>query len=140
MKIIGTIRARHIYSDSRTEEFFKKNLIVDGGLETVAAGLAGDAVANPTHIAVGEGSTSASESDTDLVDEIERLEANVSRTGSVVELEASFGPGQGTGSWTEAGLFSNSTGGTMFSRIVFPERFKGENDTIQIDWTLDVNR
>lgn len=49
---------------------------------------------------------------------------------------ASFGPGVNTGSITEAGLFSASTGGTMFARQVFGLVSKSGTDTLVVTWQV----
>jgi hypothetical protein len=56
-------------------------------------------------------------------------------SGGVLTMVANWTAGAATGSWSEAGVFSAITAGTMMSRAVFTTINKGASDTLQITWT-----
>lgn len=85
----------------------------------------------------GTGSTGAAAGDTDLETPLPtRVAGALSNTNNVLENQASFGPGVNTGAWTEAGMFSASSGGTLFARQTFGVVTKETGDTIVITWQI----
>ena len=65
-----------------------------------------------------------------------------STAGWVVDMwqnVASFGPGVDTGTLREAGLFSLTSGGTMFARQTFGDIVKAAGDTLVLTWQLTLN-
>ncbi len=85
----------------------------------------------------GTGATGAAAGDTDLETPLPtRVNGVLANTNNVLENQASFGPGVNTGAWTEAGMFSASSGGTMFSRQTFGIVTKEAGDTIVITWQI----
>jgi hypothetical protein len=58
---------------------------------------------------------------------------------NTVSYQAVFGPGIGTGSLTEAGIFNASTAGTMICRTVFPVFTKEASDALTINWDITIN-
>jgi hypothetical protein len=58
---------------------------------------------------------------------------------NVVSLSNTYAAGTGTGSISEAGIFTNATsGGTMLSHVVFSSIGKGALDTLTINWTITI--
>lgn len=89
-----------------------------------------------SHMAVGAGTPSA----TALGSELDR-NALTSRTdsGAVVTYVGNWAAGDGTGAITEAGIFNNSSGGTMLCSASFDAVNKAAGDTLQITWTLTIS-
>lgn len=118
----------------------KHNRFVTSGLNAIAALINGESNAIPTHIAVGTSATAIADSQTALVGtELARVafDSHV-RTGNSIELVATFSTDVGTGAWEEAGIFSASTGGTMFSRCLTGTYTKRSVDIIEIHWTYTI--
>jgi hypothetical protein len=123
------------------------NLIVDSGFEGVAYEIAphnGAATTGPwNYIAIGTGSTAPAAGDTALVSELARLQdgtATYSTTsGKQLQLQVSFGPGQGTGNIAESGLFNAGIGGDMLARQTFSTISKGASDTLNVTWTITLS-
>jgi hypothetical protein len=63
---------------------------------------------------------------------------NLSSSTNVWQNQATFGPGVNTGAITEAGLFSASSGGTMFARKVFGVYTKEAGDTVVFTWQITI--
>ena len=112
-----------------------------------------------THMAIGTGSTTAAVSDTILVNEVPlggdivssaraQIQSTTQSTG-VVTYVATFGVNNpqrtitsNTTAITEAGIFNSSTSttpGTMLCRTTFNAVNKGNDDTLQITWTITVS-
>lgn len=116
-----------------------KNLVVTDGKSFIAARMVGTP-AIMSHMAVGAGTTVAAAGDTALQSELGRVAlASSSSTGAVVTYTATFPPGTGTGAVTEAGVFSDASGGAMLCRTVFPVVNKGADDAVSITWTVTVS-
>jgi hypothetical protein len=124
------------------------NLIVDAGFEGVAYRIAPhDGSVTPSapwnHVAIGIGSTAPAAGNTALVSELARLQdttaAYITTSGKQVQLQVSFGPGQGTGNIAESGLFNAAIGGDMLSRQTFTAISKGASDTLTVTWTITLS-
>jgi hypothetical protein len=115
------------------------NLVVTTGLSHIASRIAGNSVSAMSHMAVGTGTTAVAASNTALVTETARipLASTTPGTANIVYV-ANFGPGVGTGALTEAGLFNNSSGGILLCRTVFPAFNKLSDDTMTINWTVNL--
>jgi hypothetical protein len=58
---------------------------------------------------------------------------------NIVTLSNVYAAGVGTGSISEAGIFTSAvSGGTMLSHVVFSAIGKGALDTLTINWTITV--
>lgn len=116
------------------------NLIVNNGRYGIADQLlASPTITKPTHMGIGTGSTAPAVGDSALQTEVgTRVTVTKSRANNVVTLVGSFGAGNGTGAITEAGIFTASTGGTLYSRITFSVINKGSNDTLELTWTWTI--
>lgn len=69
------------------------------------------------YVAIGTGATTETAADTSLGTEVARVSGTPSYTsGAIFNIVATFPAGTGTGAITEFGLYSSSTGGTLFSR------------------------
>jgi hypothetical protein len=115
------------------------NLVVDTGLALIAALIAGSGTA-PTSMATGSDDTYPDSSDTALGSELARVAfTSVTPTDNEVVWVGTFGPGVGTGTVQEAGLFNASSGGTMLARATHGAFSKGAGDTLTITWTLTLS-
>jgi len=117
------------------------NTIVTVGKNGIAALIAGGSVVM-THMGVGTGSTAVAAGDTTLGTEVDRNALTTSggtASTNTVEYEAVWNAGDGTGSLTEAGLFSASSSGTMLARTVFSVVNKSASDILTITWTVTVS-
>lgn len=117
------------------------NLVVDTGENHIADQLSSSpGQAAMSHMAIGTGSTAAAFGDTALGTEIDR-NALTSRTDSVnvVTYVGTWAAGDGTNSaLREAGIFNNSSGGTMLARAVYSNIDKQAADTLTITWTVTI--
>jgi hypothetical protein len=124
------------------------NMIVDAGFEGVAYRIAPhDGSVTPTapwnYIAIGTGSTGPVAGDTALVSELMRRQdmqaAYTTTSGKQLQLQVSFGPGEGTGNIAESGLFNAASGGDMLARQTFATIAKGASDTLTVTWTITLS-
>ena len=118
-----------------------KNLVVDNGKAWVAQRMKGDNAAI-SHMALGSSTTAAAAGDTALGTESDRnalATAGGSVANNIITFEATWSPGDATGSITEAGLFDAATGGDLLARTVFPVVNKGAADTMTITWSITVS-
>ena len=130
-------------ADGSVSVIRKDNMIVDVGFDFIAdaIGRASGRPAPMSHIAIGESTTPVSANQTNL------LYASVSRVATYEHVEgsktfrisATFGPGEGTGAITEAGVFNAGSGGTMLDRVVFNVINKGEDDTLTVVFTFNMS-
>ena len=116
------------------------NLVVTDGKEYVASRMKDTTKAAMSHMAIGTGSTAAAASNAALGSEANRQTlTSTSVSGAVVTYVATFGPGNGTGAITEAGLFNASSSGDMLCRTVFAVVNKGGSDSMTITWSVTVS-
>ena len=117
------------------------NLVVNDGQAHVADQLASTPSDSAmSHMAIGEGTNAVSATQTALQDELDRTTLD-SRTSDsdTVTYQASWGPGAGTGAITEYGIFNDSSAGTMLARFVDNVINKGEDDSLEVEWTVTFN-
>jgi len=101
-------------------------MIVDDGLDLIRDFLYGGAVAAPTHIAIGTGTTAVLAGDTALETEVfpdgTNRNAITSRTkpsAKKVRLQTMIAAGEANGhALTEVGAVNAATGGTLLNRVV----------------------
>jgi len=116
------------------------NLVVTDGKEFVASRMKDTTKAAMSHMAIGTGSTAAAAGNSALGSEANRQSlTSTSVSGAVVTYVATFGPGNGTGAITEAGLFNASSSGDMLCRTVFAVVNKGSSDSMTITWSVTVS-
>jgi len=91
-------------------------------------------------IAVGSDSTAEAASNTALGTELARQTGTGGEAaGAIYRVTATFTSGIGTGGIVEYGLFSSSTGGTMFSRDTEDIINKGANDILTVTTDITVS-
>lgn len=141
LKASGSLRVVVTGKDGQVKEQHDfKNLIVTVGKNFVASRMVGTASAVMSHMAVGAGTSPAAAGDTALGSELGRVSlTSGTATGAVATYTATFPAGTGTGAVTEAGIFNNSTGGTMLCRTVFSVVNKGTDDAMSITWTVTIS-
>lgn len=121
-----------------------KNVITTVGLEFLASFLQSATVAASTftcqYVAIGTDSTTEAAANTSLGIESARVAGTVSYvSGAIYRVTATFASGVGTGAIVEYGLFSSSTGGTMFSRDTEAVINKGANDTLVVTTEITIS-
>lgn len=115
------------------------NLVVTTGKEHVASRVASNTPDIISHMAIGSGLNVPALVNTVLGNELDRVAlVSTTVTGTNIVYTATFGPGIGTGSVTEAGLFNDATAGDLLCRTTFPVITKGPSETIAISWTITV--
>lgn len=116
------------------------NLIMTVGKTWAASRLAGTASAVISHMAIGSGNTAPAVGQTTLVTETARVAiTSGNASGNVLTIVATFGPGVGTGSINECGLFNAASAGTMVARSTNVVLTKGATDTLALTWTITLN-
>ena len=118
------------------------NLVVDAGLNLLRDFLDGDAVTGITHFGYGTGTTAVTAADTALGSQTARP-ALTSKTGTVSKAwTGTYFLNSGTGNgntYSEAGLFTASTGGTMFARVILsPAVVKTSSIAVTFSWTINL--
>lgn len=141
LKASGSLRVTVTGADGKVkEEHDFKNLVVTVGKNFVASRMVGTAANVMSHMAIGSNNTAAAAGDTALGSELGRVAlASGSATAAVVTYTATFPAGTGTGAVVEAGIFNNSTGGTMLCRTVFSVVNKGADDAMSVTWTVTIS-
>lgn len=141
-KIRGFVEILHYDKNMQLlEKIDVENLVVQTGLNWIAARLNDPVPSVMNYIAVGTDNTAPALNQTTLVAELFRAPVTTSG-GSVSNNTLVFNQtliqGQADGALTEAGIFSASSGGTMLSRVTYPVINKGPSDTIAINWTITI--
>ena len=134
---------KYSYENKLIEKIEVPNLVVTTGKTYVASRMIGTSPAVMSHMAIGGNSTTPLVGDIGLLNELGRVGTvpgtfSFSATGNVVTYTATFGPGVGTGSIVEAGIFNAGTGGTMLCRTTFPVISKDNPEAIVITWNISV--
>jgi len=144
LRFKGSVRLLKTDVDGNTFVLFEdNNLIVNLGKGVIAARLTADGP-RPTHIGVGTGNTATSSEDTDLVTALGSRKAatpGVTTTtvnGDTAVFTATFAPGESTGTWQEAGLFTAISGGALVARILTGAQSKGVLDTFSLIWNIQA--
>lgn len=117
------------------------NLLTTVGKEKLVERLlASPATEGPKYIGVGKSGTAPAVGNTALGEEVKRKEATTrSASGNVLTLAVVFAAGEATGAIKEAGTFSASTSGSMYSRLTFEVLNIEAADSLEIKWTLTQN-
>lgn len=121
-----------------------KNVITTVGLEFLASFMYSAALAASTltckYVAIGTDATAEAASNTALGTEVARTTGTVSYiSNAIYRVTATFTSGVGTGAIVEYGLWSSSTGGTLFSRDTEAVINKGANDTLVVTTEVTVS-
>lgn len=144
LKFKGSVRLFKTDIDGNTSLLFEdNNLVVSLGKGVIAARLTADGP-RPTHIGVGTGTTAPAAGDTDLVTVLGARKATTPSvvtttvTGDTAVFTATFAPGESTGTWQEAGLFTALSGGSLVARILTGAQSKGVLDTFSLIWNIQA--
>jgi hypothetical protein len=124
-----------------SKKYEYKNLVVSTGKTFIASRMASATANVMSHMAIGNGAVAATVSDTTLGTELGRVTLAVSGgspSSNTINYSANIGAGTATGAITEAGVFNDSTSGTMLCRTVFPVVNKLAGDSIAISWTISI--
>jgi hypothetical protein len=124
-----------------SKKYEYKNLVVSVGKTFIASRMASNTSVVMSHMAIGNGAVAAAVSDTTLGTELGRVTLAVnggSPSANTINYSANIGAGTGTGAITEAGVFNDSSAGTMLCRTVFPVVNKLAGDSIAISWTISI--
>lgn len=144
VNVTGSIVAT-LYDENMNvkEQQSVKNLVMTVGKNMIASRLVGTATNIISHMAVGTGGgTAPAVGQTALTAEIAGSRVAISAgtaTNNVVTYTATFGPGVGTGSISECGLFNAASAGTMLARSNSVVVTKGASDTLALTWTVTIN-
>jgi len=168
-KLRGSVDIKVIGADGEVKDNrFIPNLVVQTGKNYIATRMIGTATSVTavsttasgtscmTHMGIGTSSTTAANADTSLGTEVtvagdiaaytRASIATTTQTTGVVTYVAVFGVNNpqrtitsNTTAITEAGIFNGSTVGTMLCRTTFNAVNKGNDDTLQITWTITVS-
>lgn len=114
-------------------------MVVTTGLARIAALLAQDSTAFPSHLAIGTDNTATQASDTTMGGEVDRNAlGSTSSSGAVVTYKAFFGKTEGnTNTIWEVGLFDDATSGTMIARSILSSSVaKDATKSLTITWTF----
>lgn len=144
LKFTGQLQIDKYTDGVLVDSMVVKNLVVTAGKNWIASRMIGTSSAVMSHMAVGSGTTAAAVGDTTLQSEFawgrQAFNVAASATGNTVTYSANFPAGSGNnGAMTEAGIFNNSTGGTMLCHTVFPVVNKADGDSINITWSVTAS-
>jgi hypothetical protein len=143
LKLKGKLSIKKYSKDNKlVQQLDVPNLVVNSGKEYIATkvvGYVGSSANVMSHMAIGISATTPVIGNTSLNNQIARVALDSSTvSGTIVTYSATFGPGVGTGSVVEAGVFNASSGGTMLCHTIFPVVNKDANETIVITWNISV--
>lgn len=143
LKANGQLRIVVTAADgSIKEDKTVKNLVVDTGLNFIVKRMKDTTADVMSHMSLGTGTTAAAAADTTLQTELAGSRVGLTSTtvtANQITYIASFAAGVGTGAVTEAGIFNNTSGGTMLCRTVFPVVNKQSGDSMTVTWTVTVS-
>jgi len=124
-------------------ETFEENLLVNTGiglLEDLLIGAGGTVFNNAnSHIGVGDSTTAAAASQTDLQAATNKLRKAMeatfpSRASQTLSFKSVFGTSDANYAWEEFGIFNAAAAGTMLNRKVENKGTKASGET----WTITV--
>lgn len=142
--LIGEVETR-LYSRKGLLRSYRKskNLTVTSGYQNVCdqMGKTSGQPAGFGYCAVGGGTNTPALSDTGLISELGRVTGGYERTADTVWTnDATFGPGTGSGTIYESGLFNNTfPAGVMLCRQTFGAITKGASDTLVVTWQYSLS-
>jgi len=120
------------------------NLVVDTGLAYIASRMKDTTLAAMSHMAIGTSDVDPAAGQTTLLNEVARVALDstslvtTTATNDSIQYVATFGAGTGTGGIKEAGLFNDTSAGTMLCRTEFAVINKGAADTLAITWKVTI--
>jgi hypothetical protein len=142
IKVTGRIKFELFDSSGNVKDIREvNNVVVTVGKTYLAAWLIAATQADyfMRYIGLGEGVTGPAAGDTTLESPLAtRVAGTLTSATNVWQNVALFGPGVDTGSITESGIFSVSSGGTMLARQVFGVITKAAGDSLQVTWQITL--
>lgn len=130
----------------RTEKIVYENLIPTVGRTMIANNLSSGSPTNVmkiTHCALGSNGATPTNADTQLGTEVYRNAiASLTNSANVAYATGFFSATETTGTYAEAGIFSNGTGtansGVLLSHVLISIT-KTNTQTLTLDWTLTIS-
>ena len=126
-----------------TERQTIKNLVVDAGLNLIRDRLAGTSSAYVTHLAVGTNAAAVTALQTTLSTEVFRnvLTQTITSSTKTVQFKLYLAANEANGNTLrEIGLFTASTGGTMYARALLASPIvKNSSTTVTFTWTTNLS-
>lgn len=145
LKLKGDLSIKKYNKDNKlVQKLDVPNLIVTAGKQYIASkivGYTGSSSNVMSHMGIGTSNATPEAGNTTLAAAISGARVELAPTtvsGTIVTYSATFGPGVGTGSVVEAGIFNALSAGTMLCRTVFPVVNKDGLETIVITWNISV--
>lgn len=141
MLITGKVLLELKDADGRVTATRISNTVVTAGKNVLADRMkTAPSHAAMSYMAVGSGSTAVQLTDTALATEVARVGlGSTVVSGQVITYTATFNPGTGTATLSEAGIFNDPAAGDMLARTSFGVITKGPDDTLSITWTITIN-
>jgi len=143
--LIGEVETRLYGKDGLLKAFRKsKNLTVTKGFQAVCD-MMGQSSGQPlgfNYCGIGIGTNAPAIGDTILASETARIQGVYTRTADTIwKNDATFGPGTGTGTITESGLFNDTAvaSSTLLCRQTFGAITKGASDTLVVTWQYTLS-
>lgn len=139
----GTFKLRITREDGKKEEIRIDNLITDLGLDILVRNLTGINPINLTHIVLSDATSTPSPSETTMPGTNKwAVAASVTRPQArKVVWTGAFSKGAIVGTIGSLGLCSDSNGNNLFARVrIDPPKQVGENDTVEVEYALELNR
>ena len=118
-------------------------MIMNVGIDLVRDWLAGDAVNDPSHIAVGVGTSIPTATETTLVSELLRkvFSAKTKEGDGKITYEMTLTTAEGNGSdLSEIGIFNAASVGEMFNRLTFTPLAKTSAFELKIEIEVETRR
>jgi hypothetical protein len=134
LKISGKIT---ILSDEGKILYEKNNMVVNAGLLWLCDRMKNNSQSFLDYIAVGTDATAVTAADTTLGTEVIRKQAT-SKTSSIgtYMMETLISGSEAQGTWREAAMFPDASGGTMFNRVII-NFVKGEKN-VTLRFTITI--
>ena len=115
------------------------NLVVNAGKAFVASRMVGTDDSVMSHMGIGTGTDGTDGTDTGI-SQVGRVSCTTARSGAAIVYESTFGPDDGDGVISEAGVFNDASAGTMLCRTKFTNSVgKTDQDSMTITWTVTVS-
>ena len=118
-------------------------MIMNVGIDLVRDWLAGDAVNDPTHMAVGTGTSSPIATETTLIAETVRkvFSAKTKQGDGVINYEMTLTTAEGNGTnIAEIAIFNAASVGEMLNRLVFTPVAKTSAFELKIEIEVETKR
>jgi len=113
------------------------NKVVDAGLNLIRSFMAGNSPTEPTHLAIGTGTTAPTKEDTALETEVFRdtfTQTQEPETGKVTYKYYLASGDANSNNISEAGLLNADSGGTLYARATFEADEKTDAEAWTFTW------